>query len=395
MYFRFSEIQTSSMVTSMKYMHRTLEPELKRRLFTGKALVLYGPRQCGKTTLLKHLTAEYGDDVLWMNGDNPDTRNTLVRITTAGWRRLLGNRKVLVLDEAQRIDHIGLSLKLVTDELPDVQPIVSGSSGFELMNRAAEPLTGRKFEYRLLPFSFGELCVEHGFFEEKQEREKRMLFGCYPDVVAHPGDEPQRLSELAGSYLFKDIYALDGLRRTGILDKLIQALAMQIGSEVNCSELAGFIGTDGKTIARYIDLLEKCYIVFPLGAYSGNLRNEIKKGFKIFFYDLGIRNAVINNFTPLASRSDAGGMWENYLILERIKKNLNQPFPPRSFFWRTMAPQNHEIDYLEETQGRLRAWEIKSNPKAKAKIPQSFLKAYPDAQTGILTPENYDDFLLS
>lgn len=379
----------------MKYINRTLEPELKRRLFTGKALVLYGPRQCGKTTLLKHLTAEYGNSVLWLNGDNPDTRNTLHEITTAGWKRLLGNHKILVLDEAQRIDNVGLSLKLITDDLPDIQVIVSGSSAFELMNHAAEPLTGRKFEYRLLPFSFGELCAEHGFFAEKQEREKRMLFGCYPDIVAHPGDEQQRLSELAGSYLFKDIYALDGLRRTSILDKLIQALALQIGSEVNCNELASLIGTDGKTIARYIDLLEKCYIVFPLGAYSANLRNEIKKGFKIFFYDLGIRNAVINNFTPLASRSDAGGMWENYLILERLKKNLNQPFPPRPFFWRTMAPQNHEIDYLEAAQGRLQAWEIKSNSKAKAKIPQTFLKAYPDAKTGILTPDNYDDFLLS
>lgn len=378
----------------MKYINRTLEPELKRRLFTGKALIVYGPRQCGKTTLLKHLTSEYGEDVLWMNGDNPDTRNTLDGITTAGWKRLIGNRKILVLDEAQRIDNIGLSLKLVTDELPEVQLIVSGSSAFELMNRAAEPLTGRKFEYRLLPFSFGELCDEHGFFEEKQEREKRMLYGCYPDIVDHPGDEPQRLNELAGSYLFKDIYALDGLRRTSILDKLIQALAMQIGSEVNCNELAGLIGTDSKTIARYIDLLEKCYIVFPLRAYSGNLRNEIKKGFKIFFYDLGIRNAVINNFTPLASRSDAGGMWENYLILERLKKNINTPFAPCPFFWRTMAPQNHEIDYLEETQGNLYAWEIKSNTKTKIKFPKTFMNAYPEAKTEILTPENYEDFLL-
>ena len=153
-------------------------------------------------------------------------------------------------------------------------------------------------------------------------------------------------------------------------------------------------GTDGKTVERYIELLTKCYIVFPLGAYSGNLRNEIKKGLKIFFYDLGIRNAVINNFTPLASRNDAGGMWENYLILERLKKNLNQPFPPRSFFWRTMAPQSHEIDYLEEAQGRLRAWEIKSNPRTKAKIPQTFLKAYPAAETGFVTPDNFDEFLL-
>lgn len=378
----------------MKYIDRTLETELKRRLFSDKALFIYGPRQCGKTTLLKHLTAEYGDGVIWMNGDNPDTRYTLDGITTASWRRLLGKRKILVLDEAQRVANVGMALKLVTDELPEVQVVASGSSSFELMNRTAEPLTGRKFEYHLLPFSFAELCAEQGLFAEKQEREKRLLFGSYPDVVANPGDEQQRLSELAGSYLFKDIYALDGLRRTNILDKLIRALAMQIGSEVNYHELAGLIGTDGKTVERYIDLLTKCYIVFPLGAYSGNLRNEIKKGRKIFFCDLGIRNAVINNFSPLASRSDAGAMWENYLILERRKKNLNQPFPPRSFFWRTMAPQSHEIDYLEETQGQLHAWEIKLNPHTKIKIPQTFLKAYPNAESGLVTPGNYDEFLL-
>lgn len=378
----------------MQYIHRAVETELERRLFAGKALILYGPRQCGKTTLIKHLTAKYSDAVLWMNGDNPDTRNALRGITTASWKLLLGNRKIMVLDEAQRIDNVGLALKLLTDELPDIQVIATGSSSFELMNRTAEPLTGRKFEYRLFPFSFGELCEEQGLFAERQEREKRLLFGSYPDVVAHPGDEQQRLSELAGSYLFKDIYALDGLRRASILDKLVRALAMQIGSEVNYHELAGLTGTDGKTVERYLDLLAKCYIVFPLGAYSNNLRNEIKKGFKIFFCDLGIRNAVINNFTPLDSRHDAGGMWENYLILERLKKNLNQPFPPRSFFWRTMAPQNHEIDYLEEAQGQLQAWEIKSNPLAKVKIPPTFRKAYPTARTGIVTPDNYADFLL-
>ncbi|MDR0931477.1 MAG: ATP-binding protein [Victivallales bacterium] len=378
----------------MNYIHRTLESELKRRLFSGKALFLYGPRQCGKTTLLKHLIAEYNEKVIWLNGDNPETRNTLFQITTAGWKRLLGKCKILVLDEAQRIDNIGLSLKLITDELPDIQIIVSGSSAFELMNRTAESLTGRKFEYRLLPFSFGELCDEHGVFQEKQERERRMLFGCYPDVVANKGDEAQRLSEIAGSYLFKDVYALDGLRRSGLFDKLIRALAMQIGSEVSYNELAGLVGTDNKTVERYIELLTQCYIVFPLGAYSGNLRNEIKKGVKIYFYDLGIRNAVINNFTSLDSRNDSGGMWENYVILERIKKNLNQPFLPRCFFWRTRAPQSHEIDYIEEAHGNLHAWEIKSKPNAKSQIPKTFQATYPNAKTDIITPANYEEFLL-
>lgn len=379
----------------MAYVPRRLESVLAAELFQGKALLLYGPRQSGKTTLVKHLLSQYDGDVLWLNGDNPDTKNLLTGITAATWKRIIGSRKILVVDEAQRIENIGIALKLVIDELPSVQVIATGSSSFELMSKTAEPLTGRKFEYRLLPLSYGELGGFHGFFEEKSERERRMLYGSYPDVVNHPGDEQRRLEELAGSYLFKDIYALDGLKKSSLVEKIVSAVALQLGSEVSFNELAGLVGTDNRTVERYVDLLAKCYIVFPLKAYSGNLRNEIKKGLKIYFYDLGIRNAVINNFSPLASRADAGGMWENYLILERLKHLINRPFRPRSFFWRTRAPLNQEIDYLEAADGKLRAWEIKSHPQSKAKIPPTFLRAYPEAETAVLTPENYDDFLLS
>lgn len=379
----------------MDYIKRTIEEELRRRFFGGKALILYGPRQSGKTTLVKHLVSELPTgDVLWLNGDNPDVRTRLSGISTAAWRLLLGNRRLLVVDEAQHIDGIGMALKLVIDEIPEVQVIATGSSAFELMNRTAEPLTGRKFEFRLPPLTFRELVAARGLLEETQERERRLLFGSYPDVVAHPEEEPYLLSEIAGSYLFKDIYALDGLKKTSALDRLVRALAFQIGSEVSLGELAGLAGMDVKTVDRYIDLLAKCYIVHPLGAFSRNLRNEIKKGFKVYFYDLGIRNAVIGNFSPIASRSDAGHMWENYLIMERVKLNANRPFPPRQFFWRTMAPKSNEIDYLEEADGKLRAWEIKSDTNSTAKIPRTFKNAYPDAETGIITPRNYDSFLL-
>lgn len=378
----------------MKYIKRTIEDDLQQNFFKGKAVIIYGPRQCGKTTMLKHLVEKQKNDVLWLNGDNPDTKNLLANITSSIWRRITAKKKIVVVDEAQAIENIGIALKLIIDEMPDIQLIATGSSSFELMNKTAEPLTGRKFEYRLLPFSFAELCENHGFFEEKQERERRMLFGSYPDIVANPGDEPRRLEELAGSYLFKDIYALDGLRKSSLVEKLISALAMQLGSEVSCNELAGLIGTDNKTVERYLDLLYKCYIIFPLRSYSRNLRNEIKKSFKVYFYDLGIRNAVINNFSPLGSRTDAGGMWENYLILERLKKNINIPFRPNMFFWRTRAPQNSEIDYVEEKDGRLYAYEIKSNPLTKAKIPQAFLNAYPSSEVAVISPENYEDFIL-
>ena len=379
---------------NMPYIVRDLESDLKARLFSGKAIIVYGPRQCGKTTMLRHITEEWSDDVLWLNGDSPDTRDELERVTVARWKLILGRKKILVLDEAQRVSNVGLALKLLTDELPEIQVIATGSSSFELAGKATEPLTGRKFEYRLLPLSFHELTGHDGLLKEKQSLEQRLLYGAYPDIVTHPEDSERRLSELVNSYLFKDIYALDGLKRTKILDNLVKALAMQIGSEVNLNELAGLTGADRKTVENYIDLLEKTYVVFSLPAFSGNMRNEIKKGRKIYFYDLGVRNAVMGSFCRTNSRTDRGGMWENYLILERLKKLLNQPFQPQRFFWRTAAPQSREIDYLEKTSDTLRAWEIKMNPESRVKIPLSFRNAYPGATTEILTPENYDTFLL-
>lgn len=378
----------------MTYISRYLEPDIKSRMFTGKAIIVYGPRQCGKTTMIRHITNEWTNDVLWLNGDSPDVRAELDHITVARWKLILGKKKILVLDEAQRVPNVGLALKLITDEIPDIQIIASGSSSFELADKTSEPLTGRKFEYRLLPLSFSEMVAQNGLLAEKECLEQRLLFGAYPDIVTHPEDSARLLSELVGSYLFKDIYALDGLKKTKILDNLVKALAMQVGSEVSLNELASLTGADRKTVETYIDLLEKTYVVFSLPAYSGNLRNEIKKGKKIYFYDLGIRNAVMGNFSRIESRTDKGGLWENYLILERLKNTLNQPFPPQRFFWRTTAPQSKEIDYLEKTAETLYAWEMKANPASKAKIPLAFRNAYPDAQTEILTPENYDTFLL-
>ena len=378
----------------MKYIKRDLEEDISRRLFSGKAIIVYGPRQCGKTTMIRHITEKWADDVMWLNGDSPDIRDELENVTVARWKLILGSRKILVLDEAQRVSNVGLALKLLIDEMPEIQVIASGSSSFELADKTSEPLTGRKFEYRLLPLSFHEMVNRNGLLQEKQLLEHRLLYGCYPDIVTHPEDSERLLSELVNSYLFKDIYALEGLRRTKILDNLVKALAMQVGSEVSLNELAGLVGVDRKTVETYIDLLEKNYVVFSLPAYSGNMRNEIRKGKKIYFYDLGVRNAVMGNFSRTSSRTDCGGMWENYLILERLKNTLNLSFPPQCFFWRATGPQGKEIDYLEKTSNTFRAWEIKFNPASKAKIPLSFKRAYPDAETGILTPANYDHFLL-
>ena len=378
----------------MPYITRSVEADIKRRLFSGKAIIVFGPRQCGKTTMLHHIIDPWADDVLWLTGDSSDTRDELSRVTVARWKMILGRKKILVLDEAQRIPDVGLALKLLIDQMPEIQVIATGSSSFMLDNKTAEPLTGRKFEYRLLPLSFQEMVGHTGLLEEKSFREQRLLYGAYPDILTHPEDSERLLGELVNSYLFKDIYALEGLKRTKILDNLVKVLAMQIGSEVNLNELAGLIGVDRKTVETYIDLLEKNYVVFSLPAYSTNMRNEIKKGRKIYFYDLGVRNAVMGNFSRTSSRTDSGGMWENYLILERLKNTLNLSFQPQRFFWRPTGAQGKEIDYLEKTSEAMRAWEIKLNPASKAKIPLSFKRSYPDAETDILTPANYDEFLL-
>ena len=378
----------------MPYIIRALEADIRRRLFSGKAIIVFGPRQCGKTTMLHHIIEPWADDVLWLTGDSSDTRDELSRVTVARWKLILGKKKILVLDEAQRIPDVGLALKLLTDQMPGIQVIATGSSSFALENKTAEPLTGRKFEYRLLPLSFQEMVDHAGLLEEKSFREQRLLYGAYPDILTHPEDSERLLGELVNSYLFKDIYALEGLKRTKILDNLVKALAMQVGSEVNLNELAGLIGADRKTVETYIDLLEKNYVVFSLPAYSANMRNEIRKGRKIYFYDLGVRNAVMGNFSRTSSRTDSGGMWENYLILERLKNTLNLSFQPQRFFWRTTGAQGKEIDYLEKTSDALQAWEIKLNPASRAKIPLSFRRAYPDAKTDVLTPANYDSFLL-
>ena len=377
----------------MDYIPRMIESELKSKLFSGKAIIVYGPRQSGKTTLLKHLCLSREPEVLWLNGDSPDVRETLENITVSKWRAVLGKKKLVVIDEAQRIAGIGLSLKLLVDECPDIQVVATGSSAFDLADCTHESLTGRKYEFRLLPFSFSELCAHHGLMEERRLLEQRLLFGAYPEIIGKPGEEMSLLSLLAGSYLYKDLLMLESIKKPALLDKLIRAVALQLGSEVSTAELSRLVGADVKTVEKYIDLLEKAYVIFSLPAFSRNARAEIRKGRKIYFYDLGIRNAVLGNFVPVQSRTDIGGLWENYLIVERIKLHCNTPFPPRRFFWRT-AEQN-EVDYLEETAEAIDAWEFKWNIKASGRIPLAFIRAYPAARTGIISPSNYDDFLLS
>ena len=370
---------------------RKISNVLTDRFFKGKALLVFGPRQSGKTTLIEMVLQTRPEPTLRLNGDEADVRDLLSNTTATHLKTVVGKNKIVFIDEAQRIPNIGITLKLFTDQLKGVQVIATGSSAFELADKIQEPLTGRKYEYHLFPLSYTEMIQHHGILEEHRLLEHRLVFGYYPDVVTHPGEEPELLRLLSGSYLYKDLLMLDQVKKPPLLEKLLKALALQLGNEVSYHELAGMVRADMHTVEKYIDLLEKAFVVFRLPAYSRNVRNEIKKGKKVYFYDNGIRNAIISTFNPLSQRTDTGALWENFLISERIKQHHAHSRACGKFFWRTT--QQQEIDYIEEYQGRLSAYEFKWSPTARAKIPKTFTRAYPDCPCEIITRANFDSFL--
>ncbi len=369
---------------------RLLEQTVRARWDSGKALVVVGPRQVGKTTLLRKICDETGP-YLFLNADEADTRAQLENTSLTRLRQIIGPSKTVFVDEAQRVRNIGLTLKLITDQLPDVRLLVSGSSSLDLANEINEPLTGRKFEFRMYPISWQELIQNQGFLAARQQLETRLLYGFYPDVVTSIGDERAILQQLSGSYLYKDLLTLGGIRRPELLDKLLIALALQVGNEVSYNELARTLQIDRATVENYISLLEKAFIVFRLGPFSRNLRTEISSSRKVYFYDNGIRNAILADFKPLALRGDVGALWENFLVSERQKVLHYNGIWARSYFWRTR--QQQEIDYLEEQDGALRAWEFKWNPLAKARFPKPFLETYTPVQTQVVHRDNFEEFV--
>jgi len=367
---------------------RVLNNLIKNKTGRGKAIIIVGPRQVGKTTLIKSLLE--GQSYLFIDGDDPQIRTILSSPNTEEIRRIIGNNKMVFIDEAQRISNIGITMKIIIDQLNDVQVIASGSSSFDLSNQINEPLTGRKWEYELFPISWQEYENHNGYLHTSQQLENRLIYGFYPDVLNNPGDEREVLKNLTDSYLFKDILAFADIRKPELLDKLVQALALQVGNEVSYNELSQIVGVDKNTIAKYIDLLQKGYVIFKLGSYSKNLRNELKTNKKIYFYDNGIRNMVIGNFTPLKMRQDVGVLWENFLITERLKLNSYQQRMARVHFWRTK--QQQEIDFVEEKDGQVYAFEFKWNEKKKATIPKKFIDAY-QAEALVITLDNFRDFI--
>lgn len=371
---------------------RLLEPIIKSKFFKGKAIILTGARQVGKTTLLKRLAKNTGLPFTFLNCDEASVRNNLQDISTERLKSIIGKNKIILIDEAQRVRNIGLTLKLIVDNFSDIQLLVTGSSTLDLASGIQEPLTGRKFEYHLFPFSVEELANHTNLITEEQALEKRLIYGSYPDAINYPGEEKELLFNLTNSYLFKDILSLADIRKPLQLEKLIQALALQIGNEISYHELGQLIEADKQTVERYIDLLEKCFVVFKLNAYSGNLRNEIKKSKKIYFYDLGIRNAIIQNFSPLGLRLDSGQLFENYVIAEYIKATNNHRKFAKYYFWRSF--QQQEIDLIEAIDGETNAIEIKWNDNKKVKFPTTFTANYQVNQTIVINRKNYTYFLI-
>jgi len=371
---------------------RQLQSLILPKLNDPKAIILLGPRQAGKSTLLQHIETNLQKPVTWWNGDESDIRILLEKPTSTQIKTLIGDSKTLIIDEAQRIENIGLCIKLITDNLKGVKVIATGSSAFELANKINEPLTGRKWEYHLYPFSFSEMVAHAGLLEEKRLLHHRLIFGYYPEIVTSPGNEQFLLKQLANSYLYKDILTWERIQKPDKLEKLVQALAFQMAQLISYHELGQICGLNAETVEKYINLLEKAYIVFRLPSFSRNLRNELKKSYKIYFYDNGLRNAVINQFNPVQLRNDIGQLWENWFISERLKYLNNTERNASRFFWRTLAQQ--EVDYIEEANGHIAAFECKWNQKAKGNVSRTFINAYPEATINLVHAENAADFLL-
>jgi len=370
---------------------REIENLILSRFFSGKTIILFGPRQVGKTSLLKQLEDSLQKKVIWLNADNPEERLLLNQINGSRAKEIFPKGSVIFIDEAQRLENSGLALKIIHDNCDEIQMVATGSSSFELSDKLKESMTGRKWTYSLYPFSYSEIYEHFGALDAHRNLENRLIYGSYPEVVKHPGNEKDILRELITDYLYKDIFMLKDVRKPDAIENLLKALAFQVGNQVSYRELSQITGIDKETVEKYISLLEQAFVVFRLGSFSRNLRNELKFSRKIYFVDNGIRNAIINRFSPIELRDDIGALWENYLLSERRKKNEYKRLFRNSYFWRTS--QQQEIDYIEEADGKINAFEFKWNATARLKVPSSFSNSYPDAEFTIITRENYSEFL--
>jgi len=374
---------------------RVLQPVIEEKIFKGKVIILLGPRQVGKTTLMEQIKTTLvpaAQPVISLDCDEPNDRALLTNANSSDLSMVLREAKTVIIDEAQRVPNIGLTVKLLADKFKNTQIVVTGSSSLELANKLNEPLTGRKFEYLLLPICTQEIIQHNGMLETMRLLDARLIYGSYPDILYQTTDSAKELLfELTNSYLFKDIFAMQEVRKPELLEKLLVALALQIGNEVSFNELAQTVQSDVKTVERYIYLLEQCFVLFRLTGLNRNLRTELKKAQKFYFYDNGIRNAILQNFSPLNLRQYVGALWENFFVSERLKYNLYNRRFVKSYFWRTQ--QQQEIDLVEEVDGNFYAFELKWNEKRKAIFHENFLKSYNPQEINLITPANYTQFL--
>jgi len=368
---------------------RKIEPEIENSLFKGKVIVIYGPRRVGKTTLVRKIQNKFKGQSKYLNCDEPDIKNALTDKTSSELINYFGDNKLIIIDEAQRVKNIGLTLKLIVDNAPHIQVIATGSSSFDLSNKINEPLTGRSIDFFLPPFAISEISKDET--ETNRLLETRLIYGMYPEIVLNQDKAVGNLKEIYNKYLYKDVFEFQGLKNPEIAEKLLSALALQMGQEVSYTELASLIGVDQKTIANYVRLLELAFVIFKLSPLSRNLRKEIGKSRKIYFWDLGVRNAVINNFNPINLRTDIGQLWENFVIIERAKRNNIKRFTPNRYFWRTWDQQ--EVDYVEDEGGTLNGFEIKWNTD-KIKVPKTFLETYSGSKIELINKNNYQKFIV-
>lgn len=372
---------------------RIATTNIKKKLVPGKVLVLYGPRRVGKTTLIKDLLAEQTSKYLLLNGDELSTRESLSSQDKQRLNQLLAGNEILAIDEAQRIENIGLNLKILVDNNPDKIFLASGSASFDLANKVGEPLTGRKNTSFLYPICFEELKIQFGLYEAKRQLERWLIYGTYPEVVTNenPEDRKNYLDELIGAYLYKDILEMEGIKHPEKLVDLLRLLAFQIGQEVSIAELASNLVVNRETVDRYLDLLEKSFVIFRVSGFSRNLRKEIAKNDRYYFYDNGIRNSLIQNFNPINLRDDVGKLWENYMYIERMKANHYSGRHANIYFWRTYDQK--EIDMVEEREGKLFGYEFKWQGEVKTINKRTFLATYKNGEVQTITKDNFESFI--
>lgn len=376
----------------MDFIARTLQAKIEERLAPGKAVLIYGARRVGKTILLKEIFNKIEGKKMLLIGEDMDVQNMLQNRSVHHYRQLFDGMNLLAIDEAQSIPEIGSVIKLIIDEIPHIQVIATGSSSFDLLNKIGEPLVGRASQFLLTPFSIREIAQKQNGMELRQNLENRIVYGSYPEVVGMTSNtmKEEYLRDIVNAYLLKDILAIDGLRNTAKMNRLLQLVAFQIGSEVSYEELGKQLGMHRETVEKYLDLLSKVFVVYKLGAFSRNMRKEVSKAGKWYFYDNGIRNAIIGDFKDANSRMDMGKLWENFFITEKLKDNQNHLLHCQFHFWRTYDQQ--EIDLIEEKNEVINAYEMKWGKKLP-KAPAGFMKTYTGADFNVVNPDNYLEFL--